>query len=90
MRASRSLPPDINESGKDFTATKEGGLFWLCRNPRRRSRWRVKLIMLERQRAVLANIHDFVDRVDATGSATLLKLYQGRSFDSTGYVPVCR
>ena len=27
------LPPDINESGKDFTATKEGNSFWLCRNP---------------------------------------------------------
>lgn len=81
------LPPDINESGKDFTATKEGIRFGFA-GIRGVGAGVGEAIMLERQKGgPFANIHDFVDRVDASQAKrnVVEALIKAGAFDSTGY-----
>ena len=81
------LPPDINESGKEFTATKEGVRFGLA-GIRGVGEGVADLIIEERERGGnFKNLHDLVDRVD-TGTCNrrvIEALIKGGAFDSTGY-----
>ena len=81
------LPPDINESGKEFTATKEGVRFGLA-GIRGVGEGVADAIIEERERGgAFKNLHDLVDRVD-TGTCNrrvIEALIKGGAFDSTGY-----
>ena len=60
------LPPDINESGKDFTATAEGIRFGFA-GIRGVGAGAAEVIIKERESGgTFKNLHDFVSRVDAT------------------------
>lgn len=81
------LPPDINESGKDFTATDQGIRFGLA-GIRGVGEAVSELIMQERKDAgPFKNLHDFVDRMDAsqTNRRVMEALIMSGAFDSTGY-----
>ena len=81
------LPPDINESGKDFTATAEGIRFGFA-GIRGVGEGVGEAIMAERASGgPFKSLHDFVDRVD-TNSANrrvVEALIKSGAFDSTGY-----
>jgi DNA polymerase-3 subunit alpha len=81
------LPPDINESGRDFTATREGIRFGFA-GIRGVGEGVGEQIMAERQSGgPFKSIFDFVDRVD-TNSANrrvVEALIKSGAFDSTGY-----
>jgi len=81
------LPPDINESGKDFTATADGIRFGFA-GIRGVGEGVGEAIMAEREaRGPFKNLHDFVDRMD-TGQANrrvVEALIKSGAFDSTGY-----
>ena len=81
------LPPDINESGRDFTATSEGVRFGFA-GIRGVGEGVGEAIMAERDKnGPFANLHDFVDRMD-TGQANrrvVEALICSGAFDSTGY-----
>lgn len=81
------LPPDINESGRDFTATSEGVRFGFA-GIRGVGEGVGEAIMAEREKnGPFKNLHDFVDRMD-TGQANrrvVEALICSGAFDSTGY-----
>ena len=81
------LPPDINESGRDFTATADGVRFGFA-GIRGVGEGVGEAIMAEREKnGPFANLHDFVDRMD-TGQANrrvVEALICSGAFDSTGY-----
>ncbi len=81
------LPPDINESGKDFTATAEGIRFGFA-GIRGVGAGVGEAIMAEREAGgPFKNLHDFVERVD-TNSANrrvVEALIKSGAFDATGY-----
>ena len=81
------LPPDINESGKDFTATAEGIRFGFA-GIRGVGEGVGEAIMAERESGgPFKSLHDFVERVD-TNSANrrvVEALIKSGAFDSTGY-----
>ena len=81
------LPPDINESGRDFTATADGVRFGFA-GIRGVGEGVGEAIMAERDKnGPFANLHDFVDRMD-TGQANrrvVEALICSGAFDSTGY-----
>ncbi|MGI6216365.1 MAG: DNA polymerase III subunit alpha [Coriobacteriales bacterium] len=81
------LPPDINESGRDFTATAEGVRFGFA-GIRGVGEGVGEAIMRERDaNGPFKNLHDFVSRVDS-GSANkrvVEALIKSGAFDSTGY-----
>ena len=81
------LPPDINESGKDFTATAEGIRFGFA-GIRGVGEGVGEAIMAERAKGgPFKNLHDFVERVD-TNSANrrvVEALIKSGAFDATGY-----
>ncbi|WP_072370553.1 DNA polymerase III subunit alpha [Thermophilibacter mediterraneus] len=81
------LPPDINESGRDFTAVPEGVRFGFA-GIRGVGEGVGEAIMEEREKnGPFANLHDFVDRMD-TGQANrrvVEALICSGAFDSTGY-----
>ena len=81
------LPPDINESGKEFTAVHEGVRFGLA-GIRGVGEGVADAIIAERERGgAFKNLHDLVDRVD-TGTCNrrvIEALIKGGAFDSTGY-----
>ena len=81
------LPPDINESGRDFTATPDGVRFGFA-GIRGVGEAVGEAIMAERDRAgAFSDIFDFVNRMDS-GSANrrvVEALICSGAFDSTGY-----
>lgn len=81
------LPPDVNESGREFTATAEGVRFGLA-GIRGVGEGVADAIIAERRRGgAFKNLHDFVDRVDSSQAnrRVIEALIKAGAFDSTGY-----
>ena len=81
------LPPDINESGTEFTATSEGVRFGLA-GIRGVGEGVAQLIIDERKKnGPYKNLHDFVERVDSSQAnrRVIEALIKAGAFDSTGY-----
>ena len=81
------LPPDINESGTEFTATAEGVRFGLA-GIRGVGEGVTEAIIAEREKGgPFKNLHDFVERVDSSQAnrRVIEALIKGGAFDSTGY-----
>ncbi len=81
------LPPDINESGRDFTATADGVRFGFA-GIRGVGEGVGEAIMEEREKnGPFANLHDFVDRMDSgqANRRVVEALICSGAFDSTGY-----
>lgn len=81
------LPPDINESGTEFTATPEGVRFGLA-GIRGVGEGVTQAIIEEREKGgPYRNLHDFVERVDSSQAnrRVIEALIKGGAFDSTGY-----
>ena len=81
------MQPDINESGRDFTATKEGIRFGFA-GIRGVGESAAETIMAERRRGGdFTSLHDFVDRVDSSAANRRVTeaLIKAGAFDSTGY-----
>ncbi len=79
--------PDINESGRDFTATKEGIRFGFA-GIRGVGAGVAEAIMAERQKkGPFSNLRDFIDRMDASQAKrnVVEALIKAGAFDSTGY-----
>ncbi|MBP3885948.1 MAG: DNA polymerase III subunit alpha, partial [Olsenella sp.] len=83
----RVLPPDVNESGRDFTATAEGIRFGFA-GIRGVGEAVGEAIMAEREKGgPFANLHDFCERVDGSQAnrRVVEALIKSGAFDSTGY-----
>ncbi len=81
------LPPDINESGKDFTAVSEGIRFGFA-GIRGVGEGVGEAILAEREKGgPFKSLHDFVDRVDASAAnrRVVEALIKSGAFDATGY-----
>ncbi|MDO4537333.1 MAG: DNA polymerase III subunit alpha, partial [Coriobacteriales bacterium] len=81
------LPPDINESGKDFTAVSDGIRFGFA-GIRGVGEGVGESIMQERAKdGPFKNLHDFVDRVPSgvANRRVVEALIKSGAFDSTGY-----
>jgi DNA polymerase-3 subunit alpha len=81
------LPPDVNESGKDFTATAEGIRFGFA-GIRGVGEGVGDAIMAERdENGPFKNLHDFVDRVDGAQAnrRVVEALIKSGAFDFSGY-----
>lgn len=81
------LPPDINESGTEFTATPEGVRFGLA-GIRGVGEGVTQAIIDEREKGgPFKNLHDFVERVDSSQAnrRVIEALIKAGAFDSTGY-----
>ena len=81
------LPPDINESGRDFTATADGIRFGFA-GIRGVGEGPAEAIMTERaEGGPFKNLHDFVDRVDGgqANRRVVEALIKAGAFDATGY-----
>jgi DNA polymerase-3 subunit alpha len=81
------LPPDVNTSGKDFTAVGDGVRFGLA-GIRGVGEGVVDAIVAERKRGgAFSSLHDFLGRVDLRqmNKKTVEALIKGGAFDSTGY-----
>lgn len=81
------LPPDINESGRDFTATPDGIRFGFA-GIRGVGESVGEAIMAERAKGgPFKNLHDFVERVDSKDAnrRVVEALIKSGAFDSTGY-----
>ena len=81
------LPPDINESGRDFTATADGVRFGFA-GIRGVGEGVGEAIMEEREKnGPFATLHDFVDRMDSgqANRRVVEALICSGAFDSTGY-----
>ena len=81
------LPPDINESGTEFTATSEGVRFGLA-GIRGVGEGVAEVIIDERgKNGPYKNLHDFVERVDTSQAnrRVIEALIKAGAFDSTGY-----
>ena len=81
------LPPDINESGTEFTATPAGVRFGLA-GIRGVGEGVTQAIIGEREKGgPFKNLHDFVERVDSSQAnrRVIEALIKGGAFDSTGY-----
>ncbi len=81
------MQPDINESGRDFTATKDGIRFGFA-GIRGVGEGAAESIIAEReQNGPFATLHDFVNRVDPSqvNRRVVEALIKAGAFDSTGY-----
>ena len=81
------LPPDVNESGTEFTATAEGVRFGLA-GISGVGEGAAEAIIAERERGgAFKNLHDFVDRVDSTQAnrRVVESLIKAGAFDFSGY-----
>ena len=81
------LPPDINESGKDFTATADGIRFGFA-GIRGVGEGVGESILAERERGgPFQNLHDYVERMgpDCTNRRVVEALICSGAFDSCGY-----
>jgi len=82
------LPPDVNTSGKDFTAVAGQGIRFGLAGIRGVGEGVVEGITAAREEGgEFTSLHDFVDRVDLTrlNKKTLESLIKAGAFDSTGY-----
>ena len=81
------LSPDVNESGTEFTATKEGVRFGLA-GIRGVGTGVAQAIIAEREAGgPVKTLHDFVERVDSSQAnrRVIESLIKAGAFDSTGY-----
>ncbi len=81
------LPPDVNESGRDFTAVSEGIRFGFA-GIRGVGEGVADAIIAERKRGgPFKNLHDFCNRVDiSTANRRVIEAFiKAGAFDSTGY-----
>ena len=81
------LPPDVNESGREFTAVAEGIRFGLA-GIRGVGEGVADAIIAEREAGgPFKNLHDFVDRVDSSQAnrRVIEALIKAGAFDSSGY-----
>ncbi len=81
------LPPDVNESGREFTAVKEGIRFGLA-GIRGVGEGVADAIIAEREAGgPFKNLHDFVDRVDSSQAnrRVVEALIKAGAFDASGY-----
>ncbi len=81
------LPPDVNESGVDFTPVDEGIRFGFA-GIRGVGAGAAEVIIKERESGgAFKNLHDFVNRVDATqcNRRVVEALIRSGAFDSLGY-----
>ncbi len=81
------LPPDVNESGREFTAVKEGIRFGLA-GIRGVGEGVADAIIAEHEaNGPFKNLHDFVDRVDSSQAnrRVIEALIKAGAFDSSGY-----
>ena len=81
------LSPDVNESGTEFTATKEGVRFGLA-GIRGVGTGVAQAIIAEREvGGPFKTLHDFVERVDSSQAnrRVIESLIKAGAFDSTGY-----
>lgn len=81
------LPPDVNESGKEFTATAEGVRFGLA-GIRGVGEGVAQAIIDEREaNGPYKNLHDFVERVDSSQAnrRVIEALIRAGAFDNSGY-----
>jgi DNA polymerase-3 subunit alpha len=81
------LPPDVNSSGRDFTAV-DGAIRFGLAGIRNVGEGVVETIVAERKAAgPFSSLHDFCDRVDMkqANKKTLEALIKAGAFDSTGY-----
>ncbi len=81
------LPPDVNESGTEFTAVPEGIRFGLA-GIRGVGEGVAEAIIREREQGgPYKNLHDFVDRVDSSQAnrRVIEALIKAGAFDSSGY-----
>jgi len=82
------LPPDVNSSGRDFTAVTGEGIRFGLAGIRGVGEAVVELIVAARDAgARFTSLHDFLDRVDPRGynKKMLEALIKAGAFDSTGY-----
>ncbi|QWT18152.1 DNA polymerase III subunit alpha [Collinsella sp. zg1085] len=81
------LPPDVNESGREFTATSEGIRFGLA-GIRGVGEGAADAIIAERASGgAFSSLHDFVERVDASQAnrRVIEALIKAGAFDFSGY-----
>ena len=81
------LPPDVNSSGRDFTAV-EGAIRFGLAGIRNVGEGVVETIVAERKESgPFTSLHDFCNRVDMrqANKKTLEALIKAGAFDSTGY-----
>ncbi len=81
------LPPDINESGTEFTATADGVRFGLA-GIRGVGEGVTHAIIEEREKGgPFKNLHDFVERVDSSQAnrRVIEALIKAGAFDASGY-----
>ena len=79
--------PDINESGRDFTATADGIRFGFA-GIRGVGEGAAEVIMEEREaNGDFTSLHDFVERIDGSqvNRRVIEGLIKAGAFDSTGY-----
>jgi DNA polymerase III subunit alpha len=81
------LPPDVNSSGKDFTAVPEGIRFGLAGVRNVGEGVVAEIVKTRDAGGPFASLHDFCLRVDAKAlnKRTLESLIKAGAFDSTGY-----
>jgi len=81
------LPPDVNSSLKDFTATRNGIRFGLAGIRGVGELVVEKIVEARLHGGPFASLHDFCDRVDLgkVNRKTLEALVKAGAFDSTGY-----
>lgn len=81
------LPPDVNSSLKDFTATPEGIRFGLAGIRGVGEGVVDKIVEARLEGGEFSSLHDFCDRVDLgkVNRKTLEALIKAGAFDSTGY-----
>ena len=81
------LPPDVNESGSDFTATSEGVRFGLAGIKNLGSAVAEAIIAEREARGPYENLHDLVDRVPSQNlnRGAIECLVKAGSFDFSGY-----
>ena len=81
------LPPDVNESGIEFTAVSEGVRIGLA-GIRGVGEGVARAIIAEREKGgPFKNLHDFVDRIDSSQAnrRVVEALIKAGAFDSSGY-----
>ncbi|WP_276769505.1 DNA polymerase III subunit alpha [Fannyhessea vaginae] len=81
------LPPDINESGRDFTATPQGIRFGFAGIRGVGENVGIAIMQERKKNGPFANLHDFVKRVNSAQAnrRVVEALIKAGAFDSCGY-----